>query len=217
MQRYFIVLFKNKVKKKIIKKFVTLEKAKKYYEYILGLSENVTFNTIIENTKEVKYEIALLDSAPTEFNQVYLTDSFGRSVKIKTEDKKYSILKIGEYKKEESLFDLKENKKITFDKLLTKYLRNQNLKMVYVLNNKIIIQDDDTVNLFSLKTENEAMRFIDCLSDYFLKNKRSDCLFIKDNSTPQKKYLYSLLENKGYDKKVLYRKSTTYQPRVHLK
>jgi hypothetical protein len=67
---------------------------------------------------------------------------------------------------------------------------------------------------FTLKNESESERFIDCLSTYFHKIKKSDCLLIKDYSTPQKKYLYELLESKGIDKKILYRKFTTLPHQV---
>jgi hypothetical protein len=89
-------------------------------------------------------------------------------------------------------------------------LKNDTLKVVSVLNNKIIVQKDDDIKLFSLKNEDDSMRFIESLSSYFLKNKRNDCLFVKDDSTPQRKYLLTLLSNSGYDKKVLYRKFTTF-------
>ena len=91
-------------------------------------------------------------------------------------------------------------------------MKSDGLKMISVLNNKIVVQNDDDVKLFSCKNDTESSRFIDSLSLYFFKIKRGDCLFIKDSSTPQRKYLYSLLESKGYDKKVLYRKFTTYSP-----
>ena len=73
---------------------------------------------------------------------------------------------------------------------------------------------DEDIKLFSLKNEKESSRFIDCLSLYFFKINRSDCLFIKDYSSPQRKYLYSLLESNGFDKKILYRKFTTYPSRL---
>ena len=85
--------------------------------------------------------------------------------------------------------------------------------MISVLNNKIVLQKDEDIKLFSLKNEHESSRFIDCLSSHFFKIKRGDCLFIKDFSSPQRKYLYNLLESNGFDKKVLYRKFTTYPSR----
>ena len=63
-----------------------------------------------------------------------------------------------------------------------------------------------------LKNPEEASRFIDSISNHFFKIKRADCLFVKDYSTPQKKYLFDLLEKNGIDKKILYRKFTTFPP-----
>lgn len=213
MQRYSIVLFKNKVKKKIIKKFVSLENANKFFEKLKSDSNQVVFETKIENTCEVKYDLALVDSTPSEFNQIYLQDEYGRNIKVKLENNKQSIIKIIEFKQEEFIFDLQKKVKINFEKLMTNYLRNQNLKLVFTLNNKIIIQEDEEMNLFSLKNKLESERFLEVLSNYFLLNRRTDCLFIKDDSKPQKKYLYKLLEDKGWDKKILYRTFTTFQAR----
>ena len=108
------------------------------------------------------------------------------------------------------IYDVQKKIKINSKDLIKSYLKGDGLKMVSVLNNKIVIQKDDDIKLFSLKNENESSRFIDCLSSHFFKIKRGDCLFIKDYSSPQRKYLYSLLESNGFDKKVLYRKFTTY-------
>jgi len=83
------------------------------------------------------------------------------------------------------------------------------MKMVSSLNNKIIVQEEEKVLLFTTKSESESQRFIDCISNHFFKTKRGDCLFVKDNSIPQKKYLYDLLESKGISKKILYRKFTS--------
>ena len=129
------------------------------------------------------------------------------------ENNKQSIIKIAEYKLEDYIFDLQKREKISFEKLLSVYLRNQNLKMVFPLNNKIAIQDDDKISLFSLKNNTESVRFLSVMSNYFFIHKRTDCLFINDDSKPQKKYLYKLLEDRGWDKKILYRNSTTFRAR----
>jgi len=129
------------------------------------------------------------------------------------EDDGMSILQIKPYREEELIFDVQKKKKITTKELIKTYLKTDGLKMISVLNNKIVVQKDEDIKLFSLKNENESSRFIDCLSSHFFKIKRGDCLFIKDYSSPQRKYLYSLLESNGFDKKVLYRKFTTYPSR----
>ena len=83
--------------------------------------------------------------------------------------------------------------------------------MISKLNNKIIIQNNEKIHLFSLKTEEDSNRLIDTLSEYMINQERIDCILIKDGSKEQKKYMYDLLSKNGYDKLILYRKFTTYK------
>ena len=83
--------------------------------------------------------------------------------------------------------------------------------MISKLNNKIIIQNNEKIHLFSLKTEEDSNRLIDTLSEYMINQERIDCILIKDVSKEQKKYMYDLLNKNGYDKSILYRKFTTYK------
>ena len=110
------------------------------------------------------------------------------------------------------IFDVQKKKKITTKDLIKTYLKTDGLKMISVLNNKIVVQKDEDIKLFSLKNVKESSSFIDCLSSYFFKIKRGDCLFVKDYSIAQRKSLYQLLESSGIDKKILYRKFTTLPP-----
>ena len=210
MANYLVVLFKNKTRKKIIKKFITLSRAKNYFKQLINDSNDVIFEVLVENGKECKFELALIELSTNQSAPVYMTDEFGRSVKIKLEDDGMSILSINPYKEEDLIYDVKNKSKITSQEFIKRYLKSDGLKMISVLNNKVILQKDEEIELFSLKNESECSRFVDSLSSYFFKIKRGDCLFIKDYSSPQRKYLYSLLESKGFNKKVLYRKFTTY-------
>jgi hypothetical protein len=214
MENYLVVLFKNKKRKRIIKKFVTLSRAKLFFNKLISESDDVIFDVLIENTKDCKFELGLIEMSTNQSAPVYITDEYGRNVKVKLEDDGMSILQIKPYREEELLFDVQKKKKITTKELIKTYLKTDGLKMISVLNNKIVVQKDEDIKLFSLKNEKESSRFIDCLSSHFFKIKRGDCLFIKDYSSPQRKYLYSLLESNGFDKKVLYRKFTTYPSRL---
>jgi predicted Fe-Mo cluster-binding NifX family protein len=211
MENYMVVLFKNKTKKKIIKKFITFKRAKSFYDNLVKESNDVIFNVEVEAGKECKYEIGLVEMSSKQLVPVYMTDEFGRSVKVKLNEDGMTLFQINPYKKEELIYDIKEGKKITVQELIKKYLKGDGLKMVSVLNNKIVVQEEEKINLFTLKSEKESSRLVDCLSLYFFKIKRGDCLFIKDYSSSQRKYLYSLLESNGFNKRVLYRKFT-YQP-----
>lgn len=210
MVNYAVVLFKNKKRKRIIKKFVTLKKAKGFYDNLIKESDNVIFNVAVENGEVCNFELGLIQMSSNHPVPVYKTDDFGRNIKVVLEDSGMTLTNIKSYRKEELIYDIQKKEKINTDILIKRYLKGDGLKMISILNNKIIIQQDDIVNLFSLKTEEESSRFIDCLSLYFFKMKRADCLFIKDYSSAQRKYLFSLLESKGIDKKILYRKFTTF-------
>jgi hypothetical protein len=209
MVNYLVVLFKNKKRKKIINKFVTFSRAKQYYDKLLKESNDVIFNVEIENGVDARYELGLIELSDNQLIPVYMTDEYGRSSKVKLEGDGMTLFNIGYYKKEEKIYDLTKNKKITTQQLIKSYLKGDGLKMISSLNNKIIVQEDEKIRLFTLKSEFESLRFIDSLSSYFFKIKRGDCLFVKDHSSAQRKYLFSMLESYGIDKKILYRKFTS--------
>ena len=209
MENYIVVLFKDKKKKRIIKKFITFSRAKQFYEKLIKESNEVLFEIKVEAGKECNYELGIVEMSSKQLVPVYMTDEFGRNVKVKLDEDGMTLFKIQPYRKEETIFDIKEGKKITMSDLIKKYMKGDGLKMISVLNNKIVLQEDEKIHLFTLKSESESSRFIDSMSLHFFKIKRGDCLFVKDYSTAQRKYLYSLLESNGIDKKILYRKFTT--------
>jgi len=214
MENYLIVLFKNKKKKRIIKKFVTLSRATKFFNQLINESNDVIFDVLVENAKDCNFELGLVDLNVSQSFPVYITDELGRSIKVKLDEDGMSIISINPYREEELIYNVKNKSKITAKEFVKSFLKGDGLKMVSVLNNKIILQKDEEIELFSLKNESECSRFVECLSSYFFKIKRGDCLFVKDDSSVQRKYLYNLLESNGFDKKVLYRKFTTYPSRL---
>jgi hypothetical protein len=206
--KYLIVLFKNKERKKILKKFKTFERANLYFT---GITNNeVIFDKRVENGKNVAFEIGLLEKDSKEFEIYYKKDGLGRQLKIELDDPDYKITKVSDYKVEEFLFDIQTNKKISFKKFYNQYLRGGGLKFISSLNNKIIVQEDNNYNLFSLKCEPETSRFLKILSDVLYNNRRNDCVVVPETTKDHKKYLYSVLEEKGISKSTLYRRSTTY-------
>ena len=114
------------------------------------------------------------------------------------------------YLGEEKIFDLQKKEKIDIDYFIKTYLKKDGIKLVSGLNNKVIVQNNDKVSLFSLKNEDETSRFLDSISSYFFKQKRGDCIFVKDNSSAQRKYLFEMLSSMGIDKKILYKKFTEH-------
>ena len=211
---YLIVVFKNKTKKKIINKFQTLVKANSCYNKLIKESDNVLFEKSFENGVYSKYEIAIVVKKTGQTESIYIKDEIGRQKKVNLDDDDYTILKISEYRIPDKILDLSNNKRITCDEFIKKYLPKNSVSMVSSLNNKIVVQNDDNLNLFTLKTTSDAIRFVDFLFGYFLSQKRNETLFVKDISTAQRKYLYKLLEEKGFSKSYLQRHSTTHPSKI---
>lgn len=217
MENYLIVLFKNKVRHKILKKYITFKRAKNYFENLKKENEDVIFEKLIVNGYDSTFEVGLVEKSNNQLVPVYITDEMGRNVKVKLENEGMTLIEISIFKVEEEIFDLQQGLRIRTKDLIKKYLKSDGVKMISSLNNKIIVQSEDEIYLFSTKNSSESERFLDCLSNFFYRIKRRDCLFVKDISKAQKKYLYSILESKGFDKKVLYRKFTTFPRPVRPK
>jgi hypothetical protein len=57
---YLVVLFKNKVRKKIINKFVTFVKAKEFFDTKINNNKTIYFKKDIENAKDCDFELCIL-------------------------------------------------------------------------------------------------------------------------------------------------------------
>lgn len=210
---YLIVLFKNKKKRKIIKRYVTKKQADEMFEELVISNKKIIFEKLIENATSTNYEIALLTNQSKIQDTIVTTDSLGRNNTVNLENPDYVFLKIKKYKIEEKIFDWQNQIKISFSELLNNYCKSKELKNIFTLNNKLCIQIDENVSLFSLKDKNESERLLETLQDFFIENSRSDALFVKDVSIAQRKWLYNIMEKKGFDKKRLYRLKTTFSKR----
>jgi len=210
VSNYVIVLFKNKKKYKIIKEYNTYKNALSLYNQKVKECDNVIFDVQTENGLDVKYEIALLEKSSSKVVAIFKTDEMGRNIKLDVDNPDYSILKIQEYKIPEKIQNVKTKEREDVNSIIKKYINDSSLKLVSKLNNKIIIQDDDKFNLFSSKSEYDAERFLINLESHMISNNRKNCLIVRDSSIEQKKYLYEVLSNVGFDKKMLYRKTTTH-------
>jgi len=210
---YQVILFKNKVKKKIINKFKTHKKALEYYKLLVKESDEVIYDKSMENGVVSEYELSLVEKSSSSPISLYMKDDYGRQVKVSLDDSELTMINITRYRIEELFLDYTTNKKIDTRQFIKQYLDPIGFKLISKLNNKIIVQNDDKFNLFTLKTSDESERFIDILTKKFNDDGRKDCLLVKDYSSPQKKYLYELLVKMGFEKSYLQRSSTTYPSR----
>lgn len=211
MKNFVLILFKNKKKKKIIKDYNTEKNALSKYNNLVSESEKVYFEVLYENGSKVNYEIALLSNLDDYQSPLYISDDMGRNNKVFVSDSSdYVIKKISSFRKEELIYDWQDNKRITFKNIIETYVKEVGVKLISSLHNKIIIQNDLKIYLFSLKNPEESERFIQSLERYCIDNERSDIIFVRDYNTTQRKWLYELLEKNGFDRSKLYRKYTTF-------
>jgi hypothetical protein len=208
--KYLIVIFKNKERYKILKKYKTYKNAYQFFNEKLKESDEVIYDIKFENGKFVDYEIGLIEKNDQTKPQLFRVDEFGRNVKISTDDSNMNVLKMEKYNYQESIYHIDFRKRILADDLVKTELKEKTLKLFSKLNNKVIVQNDEKITLYSLKSDLDADRFLDEVQKYSIKEKKDNCLIVKDTSREQRKYLYGLLVNKGYSKKMLYRKSTTH-------
>lgn len=210
---YLVVLFKNKERKKIINRFKTFDRAESYYNKMMEDNKSVIFETMVENARPCDYELCLLKKNDDNFDKLFVKDEFGRNILVNLDDPDYKIIKLSKYKVPEKIFDVSTNKKITTEEFVKRYLPKNSVKLISRLNNKIVVQNDNDVKLFSLKDEDESRRFLESLNDYLINVDRIDSIIVIETTKQQKKYLYEVLSEMGISKQSLYRRSTTYKPR----
>jgi hypothetical protein len=205
-----IVLFKNKIKKKIINKFKTDKKTVDTFNKLVKESNDVIFPVEFENGVPSSYELAILEKRKSNDEKLFIKDEFGRQIKVNLDDNDFTIIKIVSFNIEEEFLDYQTKKKTDSKGFIKKYLSVSGIKMISKLNNKIIVQIDESYNLFTFKNTLDADRFLDDLGNHLRNINKNDCILVKDYSTIHRKYLYDILVNHGFPRSYLQRHSTTH-------
>jgi hypothetical protein len=205
-----IVLFKNKIKKKIINKFKTLKKTVAQFNNLVEESNDVIFPVKYENGHPSTYELAILEKRKSNNEKLFIKDEFGRQIKVDLDDNDFTINKIVFFDIEEEFLDYQTKKKINSKEFIQKYLKATGIKMISKLNNKVIVQINEDYKLFTFKNDSDANRFLDELGQYLRRINKNDCILVKDYSTIHRKYLYDILVKQGFPRSYLQRHSTTH-------
>ncbi len=205
--KFHIYIFKDNKKKKKLKSFVREKLAKDYYNNLIKESNEIIFDKKFESGKECNFHIAII-SNKFVYGNIHYTDEFGRNITIspKIDDTNY-IHTIKSYRVEELIYDVTNDCRISVDTFFKQYVKKDKIYMISQLKNKFILQNDDDYKLFSLKNSEDCDRLLEVFST--LRDKGS-MIIVKDISTIQRKYLYDLLIEKGFNKKFLYTSYTTY-------
>jgi len=210
---FIIVLFKNKKKKRIIKGYKSEKKATDKYKSLLK-DNKIRFEVQYENAEKAYYELGLLTNQDNYQVPLFQEDQFGRNEEVFIEtESDYTFRDVKPYKLEEKIFDWQKNTRISFDQMVSKYCIKKEMKSISTLHNKLVIQVNDLFYLFSLKNSEDSHRLLETLENYYRETGRTDAIFVKDISTAQRKWMYDILVEKGFNKGKLYRQTTTFSKR----
>jgi hypothetical protein len=204
--KYFIVLFCNKKRVKVI--YRCMKKSTVYEYWREHKTQKKPRFVKTQNRKrgnDVVYELGLIFPKNRWSDKTYIRDSLGRTIEAKFEDENFRIKELIPYWKEELIYDFQKKSRIRYHELLEQIISINNIGQIFTLNNKLFIQNDDNILLFGNKNIKDSNRLFDLIREDVLKKKKGNFIFIKDVSTAQRKILYTLLESKGYKKSELFR------------
>ncbi len=204
--RYFIVLFCNKKKVRILRKCMKKNTIYNHW-YELKTQKKPPFIKLQggKRKQELKFELGLIFPNNKWSKPTYIRDDLGRNVEIEMNDKRFRIKEIIPYWEEELIYDFMSKKRIHYDKMMDIILKVEDISQIFTLNNKLFLQVENDIRFFGNKNINDTQRLFDIVKQDIIKRKRNNFIFIKDITTFQRSQLYEMLEAKGFKRSDLFR------------
>lgn len=204
--KYFIVLFCNKKRIKILYRCQKLTTIHEYWREF-KTERQPRFLKIQggKRKQEQLFELALIFPNSRWVKSTYVKDSLGRLIETKMEDDKLRIKEIIPYWKEELIYDFQTKKRIRYHEMLSSIMEISEIGQIFTLNNKLFVQVEDDIRLYGNKNITDSERLFGLVREDLLKKKKGNFIFVKDVTTAQRKLLYTLLESKGFKRTELFR------------
>lgn len=205
--KYFIVLFCNKERLKVMYKSARYSTIKPIWDE-LRTQEKPKFLKMVSgrSRSQQNYELGLI--VPMTKNvksKTYVKDDLGRNLEAKTNCEKQRIKTIIPYWREEHIYDFDNKKRIRYYELM-KYINGiEEIAQIFTLNNKLFVQIENEVRMFGNKNIQDASRLFDIVREELIGKNKGNFIFVKDITTQQRVHLYDLLVSKGYKRKELIR------------
>jgi len=204
--KYFIVLFCNKKKVKILYKCMKRTTVYDYWrEFKTEKKPRYVKQQGGKRNRELIYELGLIFPYNRWTTQVWVKDSLGRNEEAKIEDGKFRIKEIVPYWEEELVYDYSIKKRIRYHEMMAYIESVTEIAQIFTLNNKLFVQVEEDVRLFGNKNIKDADRLLELVKEDLLKKKRGNFIFVRDVTTHQRTMLYNLLESKGFKRQELFR------------
>jgi len=207
--KYFIVLFCNKKRVKVLHRSMTKNTIYEYWREFRTQRKprfvKQQGSTGSKRKTELFYELALVFPNNRWATSTYVKDSLGRNMEALIENEKFRIKEIIPYWKEELVYDFQIKKRIRYHEMLNKILPITEIAQIFLLNNKLFVQVENDIKLYGNKNINDSDRLFELVKEDLLKKKKGNFIFVKDITTHQRSLLYNLLESKGFKRNELFR------------
>lgn len=204
--KYFIVLFSNKKKVKILYKCM---KRTTVYEYWreFKTERKPPFVKVQGGTRkqDLVFELALIFPNNRWVTATWVKDSLGRNQEAIIEENKFRIKEIVPYWQEELIYDFQTKKRIRYHEMMEYITSVKDIAQIFTLNKNLFVQIENDVRMFGNKNKFDSERLFDIVREDLLKRKHGNFIFVKDINTHQRTLLYNLLESKGFKRTELFR------------
>lgn len=204
--KYFIVLFCNKKRVKILYRCMKRTTITEYWHEFKTQKkpEFVKIQGGKRNQEQI-FELALIFPNNRWVTATYVKDSLGRNQEAKIEDGEFRIKEIIPYWKEELIYDFQQKKRIRYHEMINQILKISDIAQIFTLNKNLFVQVENEIKLFGNKNLKDSERLFEIVKSDLLKRKKGNFIFVKDITTHQRRLLYELLESKGYKRSELFR------------
>jgi hypothetical protein len=204
--KYFIVLFCNKKRVKILYRCMKRTTITEYW-HEFKTEKKPSFIKLQggKRKQEQIFELGLVFPNNRWANKTYVKDSLGRNIEAKIEDGSYRIKEMVPYWKEELIYDFQTKKRIRYHEMINQVSKISEIAHIFTLNKNLFVQIENDIKLFGNKNISDSERLFELVKSDLLKQKRGNFLFVKDITTHQRKLLYEMLESKGYKRSELFR------------
>ena len=205
--KYFIILFCNKKKKKVIHKSAKRSTINEiWYELRTQRKPPYVKTNSGKQRTDLNFELVLIYPNNRWAVKTYVKDELGRNLEAKIiNNDKQRIKEVIPYWEEELVYDFESKKRIRYHEMMNYILSVSDIAQLFTLNNKLFVQVENDVRMFGNKNLSDTDRLFEIVKEELLRKKRKNFIFVKDITTHQRRLLYDLLVSKGFKRSELFR------------
>jgi hypothetical protein len=213
--RYRIIITQNGKKKKILYEGNSEDIGKQNYFKIRD-NNKVLFpkkSNAYKKIKSVTYEILFLKEKEERDTDYFERDDLGRVIPISIKSDRWTIVHKDEYFYEEKFtvfgFNYRMETKEIIKKILLKKSKDDNIKMINYVTNKVLIHQNGDFDIITCKNTNDSKSLYLTIKEFCDHNKISNVVFTGLVGIKSRVKLYKRISEKtGWSMNKTYRTST---------